>query len=74
MTLADEVRSVRALPSPEHARAIRRAAGVTQVRLAEEIGVTRATINRWESGERRPRGRLLLAYAEALAAIESVIR
>jgi len=54
MTLAEEVRARRDAPSPAEARAMRRAAGVTQQRMAEEIGVARMTLARWESGERRP--------------------
>lgn len=74
MSLTEEIRAARSLPSPEHARAIRRAAGVTQARMAEELGVTRATINRWESGMRRPRGKHVTAYAAVLAEIQAVIR
>lgn len=73
MSLSDEIRATRSLPTPEHARAIRRAAGVTQTRMAQELGVTRATINRWESGERRPRGKHLAAYAAVLAEIQAAI-
>lgn len=64
--LIEEVRKARALPSPKFARAIRQAAGVSQVRLAAELGVHRMTIARWESGERRPQGQHLLAYVALL--------
>ncbi len=73
MTLSEEIRAVRSLPSPELARAIRMNAGVTQARLAEEVGVTRATINRWESGERRPQGRHRATYAAVLAEIQAAV-
>lgn len=64
--LLDEVRSARSLPSPQLARAIREAAGVSQMRLATELGVCRATVNRWELGLRRPRGELLVKYVGLL--------
>lgn len=65
--LVEEVRATRALPTPALARAIRQAAGVSQQRLADELGVGRVTVTRWESGERRPRGPLAVAYAQLLA-------
>lgn len=48
------------------ARAIRIEAGVSQERLALELGVDQATIARWESGARRPRGPLAIAYGDLL--------
>ncbi len=64
--LLQEVRAARALPTPALARAIRQAAGVSQQRLADELGVGRVTVTRWEQGTRRPRGRLAVAYARLL--------
>lgn len=74
MTLADEVRATRALPAPQVARAIRRSAGVSQARLATELGVTRATIARWESAARSPRGDLRVRYATALSDLQEAMR
>ncbi|WP_434316383.1 helix-turn-helix domain-containing protein [Leifsonia sp. P73] len=65
-TLPEEVRTARRLPSPDLARAIRRAAGVSQVRMGIELGVHRLTIARWESGERAPQGARRTAYAALL--------
>jgi len=73
MTLLDEIRSRKALPRPAKARAIRIAAGVSQVRLAEELGVTRITVLRWEAGEYTPRGQLRDAYAELLEGLRREI-
>lgn len=72
-TLADEVRSRRALPPPSMARAIRESAGVTQSRLAAEIGVTRATVARWEAAIRHPRGKHRERYAAALRDLQEAL-
>ena len=71
MTLIDEVRA-RRLPSAKTRRAIRLAAGVSQSRMAEELGVHRLTFVRWESGEHEPRGENRERYAELLASLRQV--
>lgn len=38
----------------ENIQAQREARGWTQARLAEELGVTRAAVSYWESGDRAP--------------------
>lgn len=73
MALMDEVRAARRLPVPDMARAIRRAAGVEQSRMADELGVHRVTIARWEAGTRSPRGSLRARYADLLAALQSEV-
>lgn len=70
LTLAEEVRTRRSLPAPSVARAIRESAGVSQARLALEVGVTKATIARWEGSTRRPRGDLRAKYAATLAILQ----
>ena len=70
--LLTEVRARAGIPSPRLARAIRESAGVSQVRMAREMGVHRLTIARWESGARRPRGAQLVAYAQLLADLQRV--
>jgi DNA-binding XRE family transcriptional regulator len=72
MTLTEEVQTRRSLPAPELARSIRISAGITQERLATEIGVTRMTVGRWEAGKRQPRGRLLLDYIKVLNELKDV--
>jgi transcriptional regulator with XRE-family HTH domain len=57
------------LPSPAIRKAIREAAGATQRDLAAVLGVRSATICRYETGLREPRGPLRVRYAQALAAL-----
>jgi len=71
--LIDELRE-RRLPPPADARAIRLAAGVSQERLAAELGVHRVTVYRWEFGQRLPRGPQREAYAKLLSALRRVAR
>ncbi len=42
-------------------RRLRKALGLTQDELARRIGVTHATVNRWENGVHSPRGMALKA-------------
>lgn len=55
-SLLDEVRTRPKLPAPGMAKAIRKAAGVTQARLATELDVHPVTLSRWETGVRKPQG------------------
>jgi transcriptional regulator with XRE-family HTH domain len=66
MTLVDEVRAAQRLPDPDVAKMIRVTAGVSQRRLAEELGVHPMTVLRWEAGTRRPRGDMRARYARLL--------
>jgi DNA-binding transcriptional regulator YiaG len=66
MSLVEEVRASRRLPLPGTARLIRLTAGVSQQRLADELGVHRMTVVRWESGERNPRGAVRARYSDLL--------
>ena len=54
------------LPPPDVCRSIRIASGATQDEVAEAIGVDRATVSRWESGSRSPRGDIRRRYAEVV--------
>jgi len=54
------------LPRPELRRLLRTSAGVTQTALAQTLGVTPASISRWESGARRPGPDMLVRYLGAL--------
>ena len=67
--LIEEVRTTRQLPSRAVARAIREDAGISQKRLAEELGVHPVTVARWELGTRRPGARVKVAYVELLDAL-----
>ncbi len=73
MQLVDEVRANRTLPTPAVARMIRTTAGVSQKRLAQELGVHRMTVVRWEAGTRRPRGSSKAAYAELLGQLQKAV-
>jgi transcriptional regulator with XRE-family HTH domain len=69
--LVDEVRSRPKAPARQVAQAIRVAAGVSQSRLAEELGVHQVTVARWECGMRSPRGETLRAYVALLAELQT---
>lgn len=56
----------RALPTPAARRAIRMGAGLTQPDLAAELGVSPATISRWEAGLVVPLHDHRQAYAQVL--------
>lgn len=71
MTLIDEVRA-RRLPSVKTRRAIRLAAGISQSRMAAELGVHRLTFVRWESGKHEPRGENRELYVRLLADLRQV--
>jgi DNA-binding transcriptional regulator YiaG len=71
MTLIEEVRA-RRLPPPTVRRAIRLAAGVSQVRMAGELGVHRLTFVRWETGAHEPQGERRERYARLLAELQQV--
>lgn len=43
-------------PKAEDIRALRKAMGLRQHQFCKLLGVTQATISRWETGEERPRG------------------
>ena len=68
--LLDEVHLARRIPTPAMRRAIREAAGVSQDRLARELGVQRVTVTRWELGIRRPRGVNAVRYVNLLSRIQ----
>lgn len=71
MALLEELKTLDIhLPEPARRKAIRRAAGVTHERLAEELGVHRITVLRWEKGSSEPGFRVRARYAELLRAME----
>jgi DNA-binding transcriptional regulator YiaG len=71
--LAAQVRAGRRLPSPAIARAIRHEAGVSQQQVADELGIHRVSVARWELGERAPRGELRLAYIALLDELREAV-
>lgn len=68
--LAAKVRAHRDLPGPALRRAIRQEAGLSQRDFGEALGIDRASVSRYESGQRRPRGELLTRYVELLRALQ----
>jgi len=72
--LADEVRRERLLPAPRVLKLIRQAAGVSQARVARELGVGRVSVARYELGQRKPRGDLLARYLVLLEELQAEVR
>jgi transcriptional regulator with XRE-family HTH domain len=60
---------VRAKTEAGTARSLRVAAGLSLREVAAELGVGPSTLFRWEAGERRPRGKAAIRYAELLEAL-----
>ena len=54
------------LPPPEMRRLIREQARLSQEDIAGVLKIDRATVSRWESGERTPRGKLAETYKQLL--------
>lgn len=50
----------------EKLRAARKAAGLSQVELAEKVGCTQKDVCRWETEEREPKASTLKKLADAL--------
>jgi transcriptional regulator with XRE-family HTH domain len=51
-------------------RSLREAAGLSQAELASEIGISEATLSRWENGHSKPRQGSAARYQHALEEIE----
>ena len=56
----------RRLPEPAIRRMLRDRAQLSQADVAAAVGVDRATVSRWESGTREPRGDRLTTYVAIL--------
>ena len=54
-------------------RRIRLAANVSAAELAAELGVSEATVLRWETGRNLPRRRVALRYAILLRGLAQVV-
>jgi transcriptional regulator with XRE-family HTH domain len=64
--LISRARRRSSLPAPPVRRLIREQASLTQTDIADALGVDRASVSRWESGEQAPRGPSREAYIELL--------
>ena len=69
-SLTAEVLAARRLPPPAVQKAILQAAGVSQARVANELGVHRVSVARWLGGSRRPRGEMRQRYQELLEELQ----
>lgn len=65
MTLMQDI-ELDKIVAPHKARSVRERAGLTQGRIATELGVWPHTVQRWEAGASQPRGGLRLRYARLL--------
>lgn len=70
--LAQRVRSAR-LPSPDERARIRREARLPLRDFAEALGVTTATVYRWETGGVEPKAAHAVAYADLLNKIQQAL-
>ena len=64
------ISSTRADIAAGRARQVRERARLSQAEVARALGVDTATVSRWETGMRLPRGRTALRLASLLAALE----
>lgn len=72
MTATELLRKIelrRRLPPPAMRRAIREGAGVSQRDVAAALGVSVASVNRWEADICTPRDEALTAYVALLEAL-----
>lgn len=76
LTLPEELRARRDLPSPALRREIRKAAGVSQAAIAREVEritgerLTRRSVSTWEKDTRKPTGANLAAYVQVLRMLQ----
>jgi transcriptional regulator with XRE-family HTH domain len=63
----------RRLPDPDRRRAIRIEAGFSQADFGSALGIDGASVSRYESGARTPRGALRERYASLLRALEQEV-
>ena len=54
-------------------RMLRKKAGLTQIELAEKLGVSIATLRRWEAGETAPTGTKIIELADQLGTSPDII-
>lgn len=66
-----KIRLRRNFPSPAARRHLRERAGLTQADIAKAIGVDRASVARYELGQRKPAGEVLARY---VALLDQIVR
>jgi DNA-binding transcriptional regulator YiaG len=62
---------LRRLPAPPIRRALREHHGLSQCQLAQLLGVDRASVSRYESGDRTPRPSIAERYLDILERLAS---
>ncbi len=67
--IREKIRNLRALPVPEERRRLRVTAGLSLQDIANSVGVTRATVYRWENGLRVPSKDHIADYLAVLSVI-----
>ena len=67
-SLIEEVRARQAFPA--EARKTRIAAGVSQRRMAEALGIDRSTLTLWEAGRQQPRAGHLERWRQLLTQLK----
>ena len=60
------LRRRKSLPAPEERRRLREQSGLSAREIGLAVGVTGASVLRWETGVRQPRGAFLDAYLDVL--------
>lgn len=71
--LVEDARAASRLPTPAKARHIRMAASVSQAAMAQELGVHRVTLARWETGHLSPSGTRRAQYARLLEELQRAV-
>lgn len=67
--LRSTIRANTGLPSPEEQEALMRAAGLSRLDVARELGVSRAAVITWVTGRRSPRGEVRRKYHQLLLVV-----
>ncbi|MGW0713092.1 helix-turn-helix domain-containing protein [Streptomyces sp. NPDC002643] len=62
------------LPPVERRKQLREAFGLSQVALAQQLGVSDAALSKWESGKSNPRGDARKRYASFCKTAEEVLK
>ena len=73
MTKLDDIAKARAMCRSGEARRIREVAGVSLAEVGAEVGTTAPTVQRWETGQRVPRGEAALRYGRLLRSLRRMV-
>jgi transcriptional regulator with XRE-family HTH domain len=73
LTRLRERLELRQVPPADELREIRLRAGLSQQELADELGIARGSLNRYERGRRRPRGVVAERYGRLLRTLRESV-